>query len=199
MASKSGRRPTPPLAQLFASATLPRLLAALFLHDRINVTQLVQNVGVSRAVVSRELARLDELGLLESKREGNIRWVSIIEHSEVAAALRTLALASYGPPAVVAGEFASIAGVERCFIYGSWASRNAGVRGALPRDVDVLLIGNPDRDKVFQAEARAESRLGREVNTRTLSEREWTSDADPFFAALKERPLFEVKPDDNRK
>lgn len=197
MASSQGRRSTPPLAQLFASATLPRLLSTLALHERCNVTQLVEHVGVSRAVVSRELSRLDELGLLVNKREGNMRWISLPDDSDIVGALRTLALAAYGPPMVIAEEFFNLEGVERCYIFGSWAARNAGVRGALPRDVDVLLVGRPDRDAVFQAEARAESRLGREVNTVTVSSEIWASDADPFFTSLKDRPLFEVSTDAN--
>ena len=188
----SGRRPTPPLAQLFASATLPRLVSTLALHERCNVTQLAERVGVSRTVISRELSRLDQLGLLESKREGNMRWISLKEDSDIAQALRTLALVAYGPPTVVMEEFSRLDGVDHCFIFGSWAARNAGVRGALPRGVDVLLVGRPDRDEVFAAEQRAESRLGREVNTSTVSAEVWASDADPFFAALKDRPLHEV-------
>lgn len=192
MALSPGRRPTPPLAQLFASATLPRLLSTLALHERCNVTQLVEYAGVSRAVVSRELSRLDELGLLESKREGNMRWVSLPDDSEIAHALRTLALAAYGPPTVIAEEFSRLEGVDSCYIFGSWAARNAGIRGALPRDVDVLLVGKTDRDEVFEAAQRAQSRLGREVNSVTVSAEVWASDADPFFASLKDRPLYEV-------
>lgn len=63
---------------------------------------------------------------------------------------------SFGPPYVIQEEFGSLGDVERIFIYGSWAARYAGEQGPVPHDVDVLLVGTPDRDAAYEAARRAE-------------------------------------------
>jgi predicted nucleotidyltransferase len=38
-----------------------------------------------------------------------------------------------------------LAGIEAAAIFGSWAARAAGEAGPSPVDVDLLVIGRPDR------------------------------------------------------
>ena len=82
--------------------------------------------------------------------------------------------------------------VRRVFIFGSWAARYEGESGPAPRDVDVLLIGEPDRDAVYEASRRAEARLGREVNVVIRSDGQWHSAADGFTRQLRSSPLLEI-------
>ena len=78
--------------------------------------------------------------------------------------LTELLLRSFGPRQVVAEEFAELGGIEAAYLFGSWAARYAGLRGRAPADIDVLVIGAPDRDDLDEAAQRAGSRLAREVN-----------------------------------
>ena len=67
--------------------------------------------------------------------------------------LSELVLMAFGPPLVIAEEFAQVAGVERVFIYGSWAARFEGEPGPTPNDIDVVVVGTPERDDVYDAAA----------------------------------------------
>lgn len=62
--------------------------------------------------------------------------------------LRELLLRTFGPLAVVSDAFADVDGVPDLFIFGSWAVRFHGEGGGEPRDVDVLIVGDPDRGSV---------------------------------------------------
>jgi hypothetical protein len=59
--------------------------------------------------------------------------------------------------------------VPRCspasaYLDGSWAARFAGETGRRPvGDIDLLVLGNPDRDEVYAAVSAVEPRLGRPV------------------------------------
>ena len=75
-----------------------------------------------------------------------------------------LAIMAFGPPLVIGEEFGSVDGIEAIYIYGSWAARQRGEPGPTPNDIDVLVIGRPDRDEIYDAAQRAQRRLGREVN-----------------------------------
>src|SRR5260370_36257557 len=99
---------------------------------------------------------------------------------------------SFGRPVVVGEEFGSLGGVSQVIIYGSWAARYAGESGPAPRDVDVLLVGAPDRDAAYEAARRAEERLGREGNVTIRGVQDWHSASDGFTQQVRASPLLEV-------
>jgi predicted nucleotidyltransferase len=93
---------------------------------------------------------------------------------------------------VVSEELARLTGVEQALIFGSWAARYNGEPGPPTRDVDVLLVGAPNRDAVDDAAQRAQSRLGREVNVIIRGRDRWEHDEDAFTVQLRTSPLLLV-------
>jgi hypothetical protein len=93
-----------------------------------------------------------------------------------------------GPAHVLGEELAGLGGVSAAAIFGSWAARALGEPGPSPVDLDLVVIGRPDRDDLHDAVGRARSRLGRDINTVVMSASRWRAD-DPFLAELRSRPL----------
>ena len=56
-------------------------------------------------------------------------------------------------------------------------------------DLDVLVIGDPDRDELDDAAQRAAGRLAREVNVTIRSPAWWREGTDGFHAEVTRRPL----------
>jgi hypothetical protein len=107
--------------------------------------------------------------------------------------VRGLVLATYGPPGVLQEEFASIQGIEALFILGSWAARYSGVPGRAPNDIDVLVVGSPNRAEVHEAAERAERRIGMPVQATIRPLAKWDNRADdPFIAEIASRPIVPV-------
>jgi predicted nucleotidyltransferase len=71
---------------------------------------------------------------------------------------------TFGPHPIVEDEFSNVAGAEQVVILGSWAARHHGRPGRVPADLDVLVIGEPDRADAYNAADRVQRRLGMEVN-----------------------------------
>lgn len=84
-------------------------------------------------------------------------------------------------------------GVDKLYLFGSWAARYLGEPGAAPASIDVLVISTPDRDKADDAARRAEGRLGRPVEVTIRSPGAWASKTDPFVAQVQSRPLVTVR------
>lgn len=99
---------------------------------------------------------------------------------------------SFGPPLVLAEEFRAVHGVEEILLFGSWAARYSGEPGPPPQDVDVLVVGTPDRDAGHEAARRAEGRLQREVNVTLRSRERWENDDDGFTRQLRRSPLVRL-------
>ncbi len=183
------------LLPLLRSPFQGELLAWLFLHPEgeFSLIDLARRLGVSHATVSREADRFTDAGLVLERRLGNVRLIRANQATVVTRPLTDLLAVTYGPMAIMGEVLAAIDGVERAYIYGSWAARYQGEPGPVPGDLDVLVIGAADPDEVFEAAGAAGRRLGREVNAHTVTPAAWSGSAgDPFLQSVRARPLVEL-------
>jgi predicted nucleotidyltransferase len=155
------------------------------------LTELAWRVGSAVSSVQREVVRAEQAGVMTSRRVGKARLVKAAR-SPLTAPLTDLLLRSFGPRQVLAEEFSGVPGIERAYLFGSWAARYAGQEGRSPADLDVLVIGVPDRDALDDAAQRAGARLAREVNVTIRSADWWRSGDDGFHSELMRRPLVQV-------
>lgn len=181
----------PPLLPLLRSAHQAEILVRVLLgpQEPISLTDLARSTGASVATVQREIERAEAAGVVRSERIGPTRLVRPDPASPLYRPLADLLLVAFGPASVVASELDGITGVDEAHIFGSWAARYSGEVGSAPNDVDVLVIGDPDRDEVYDAAERAERRLHRPVQVTFRSPDEWANHDDPFIATIRSRPL----------
>lgn len=186
------RTEAPLLLPLFRSRGQARLLARVFLHpdERRSLNQLAHELELDPATVQREAERLEEAGILTSERIGRARLVRPNEDSPFYTELQGLLLKAFGPVPVLRGSLRKLAGVEQAFIYGSWAARYSGQPGEAPGDIDLLVLGRPDRRQLSRLCREASEELGFEVNPTVLSPSDWESDATGFIRSLKDQPLL---------
>lgn len=186
------RTSAPPLLAIFRSQLQGELLAEVFLASApATLTDIAQHLGAPVTTVQREVSRLERAGILRTVREGRGRMVSADDGNPVVRPLRELVEMSFGPRTVVEQEFSPLTGIEELFVFGSWAARYCGIEGPAPGDVDVLVVGTPDRDDVFDAADRCQRRLHREVNATVMTTARWNGD-EPFVAEVRRRPLIEL-------
>ena len=185
----------PELAPLFRSDTQGEILARLLLNPdaAVTIAELARATSTSYATTHREVQRLVRAGVVSENRVGRASQVMANTTSPAYGPLTELLLLTYGPAVVVPRVLAGIDGIDAAYIYGSWAARRSGEHGSPPRDVDVLVVGNPSRNTIYSAAEEAEQILGREVNIRVVSADAWGAAADAFVRTLQDRPLVELK------
>jgi predicted nucleotidyltransferase len=179
---------------IFRSRLQGRLLALVLADPEVEwtVDQLSGRTGEPYQTVANEVRRLQAADLVAVRSVGRSKLLRANEDNPYFRPLAQLALMSFGPPLVAGEEFASLEGAQEIFIFGSWAARYEGESGPAPRDVDVLVVGEPDRDLVYDAARRAEQRLGREVNVVIRSVEQWRSGTDGFTRQLRSSPLLRI-------
>jgi predicted nucleotidyltransferase len=190
------RNKPPALFPLFRSQHQAALLTILLLHpdQEYTLSALAQQIGASTSTVMTEVNRLAEVGLLTTSTSGRNRLVRVDTAHRLARPITDLVLGTYGPLVVIGEEFGDVPAVDQVLIFGSWAARYAGERGSTPRDVDVLVIGAPDRQAVYDAADRAQERLGWPVNPTVVSSQRWADAADPLVRQVRSAPLLAAHP-----
>jgi DNA-binding transcriptional ArsR family regulator len=189
------RTPAPSLLPVFRSQQQAELLA-LLLGDpalELSLTDLAAQTGIPHPSVYREVERAEAAGLVTSRRVGRTRLVRANVESPYYDGLAEVLTRAFGVPAVLGDAVSGIAGVEGAYVFGSWAARHAGERGIRPvGDIDLLVLGTPDRDALYDAVHVAERRLGREVQV-TVREAGWLKHGTgSFHDTVTSRPMLRV-------
>lgn len=186
---------SPSLLPLLRSQLQGEGLALVLLHPEreFSLTELARELGASHTAVLREVNRLILAGILSDRRVGRTRMVTVCADSPLVRPLTDLIAVSFGPLPLLTETLRDVAGVGRAYIYGSWAARYDGEPGPPPADVDVLVIGSPDPDELFDIAEHTGRRLQREVHIHRVAATAWDAPTnDPFLTSVRERPLVEL-------
>lgn len=186
------RTEAPLLAPVFRSEGQARLLAVLLVGGgEYSIADLAARARLAYPTAHREVARLLEAGILRERLVGRTRLVIGNPDSPLAGPLRQILLVATGPVALLAEELSELHGVEAAFIYGSFAARMQGVEGAAPQDIDLMVVGEPDAEAVYDACERVERMVGRSINPTILTAGE-LSRRSGFLDNVRANPVVSV-------
>ena len=172
-----------------------RLLAQLIdtPRDRYHLRELSRRAHTSAGTAARELGRLAADGVVVSEIEGRQRYFRVNTASPLYEPLRDLVRRTIGAPAVLRRHLDGVAGVERALIFGSYADG----RLRADSDIDLLVIGTPDRDALTDALEAAGQELGRDVNEVVMTMSEFDDPRrrqDGFMQSVTSHRTFDVIP-----
>ena len=189
------RQPAQALLPILRSQQQGEILA-LLLGDpglELSLTEIAARTGAPHPSVYREIQRAEQAGLVTTRKMGNMRLVRANTASPYYPGLADVLTRAFGVPAVLAEVLRPVGGIAAAYIYGSWAARHDGQAGQRPvGDIDVLVLGEPDRDRLYDALSTAEERLGRPIQV-TIREPAWLdSGTGAFHDTVVSRPLLKL-------
>lgn len=189
------RSASPSLLPIFRSQQQAELLALVLGHlDReYSLTELAERTGIPYASVHREIERARAAGLVKSRLVGRTRLISADAASPYFDGLSDVLVKAFGAPWILGQALEGIAEIDGAYVYGSWAARFVGESGDRPvGDIDLLVLGRPDRDEVYAAASTAEHRLGRSVQV-TIRPSDWlATGTGTFHDTVAGRPMVPV-------
>ena len=189
------RTAAPTLLPLFRSEGQARLLTHIYLgygRPEAPLAEVARDLGLDPGGVAREATRLEQAGLIRSTRVGRQRHVRANTDSPYYEPLRDLLARAYGPPRLIGCALAQLKGVERALIYGSWAARFHGQPGPPPNDIDVLVVGDPQRRELARIARELSEQLGLELEPHVASSADYERGASGFLRTVKQGPLVEL-------
>lgn len=189
------RTAAPKSLPLFRSEGQARLLSHVFLTygpPDEPLAAIARKLGLDPGGVAREATRLEQAGLIRSVRVGRQRYLHPNTDSPYYQPLRDLLARAYGPPRLIAEALTQLDGVEKALIYGSWAARYHDRPGPPPNDIDVLVVGTPQRRVLARIARELSTELGLEVDTHVVSAADYDRGRTGFLRTIKQGPLVEL-------
>jgi len=158
---------------------------------RVYVRQLASALGVDSTNLSRELARLEREGLLQSETEGRQRYYSINPQYPYLKAVFSLLQGTVGIVPTLRSTLHHVPGIDKAYLYGSFAKNEEDASS----DIDLLIIGQPDINNLVKEISRLEKNLHREVSYTVLKPQELKrklASHDPFLTDVWQGKRIEL-------
>lgn len=177
-------------ALLFPATYRRQVLALLLLHPerKLHVREISRLTGTTPGTMNKELSRLYEAGLLDRERVGNQLRYSANRSHQIYPELTGILRKTVGLADVLIEALAAQAdSIETAFIYGSLA-RGTETAGS---DVDLLIVGSADFGSVIDSLHGVQKKVGREVNAKVFTRRQWNAKIkahDAFIAEVLKSP-----------
>ncbi|TEU00155.1 MAG: hypothetical protein E3J30_03155 [Anaerolineales bacterium] len=180
----------PILQALFTSQARVEVLKLFFLRSsgRHYMREISSLTDQPVRAIQRELARLEDAGLLISRVEGNRKYFQANRQSPVFSELRALMVKTAG----IVDQLKKILqtrsdAIHVAFIFGSFA------RGSdtLASDIDLIVIGNITSRELSRQLTPLKEQLDREMNPVTIRAEEFQENVkkgDPFTQSILEEP-----------
>jgi len=192
------RSAAPELLPILRSQQQGELLTAVLEEpeQEASLADLGRRLGIPDPSVHREIERAERSGIVTSRKVGRTRLIRANTASPYFRPLRELLVLAFGPPARLRDAVA-IDGVDAAYIFGSWAAAWAGEQLSRPiGDIDLLVLGEPDREELYPAVDRAGQDLNRHVQVQ-IRPAGWLENGDgSFHETVVGRPMLRVYPDD---
>lgn len=182
------------LEQLLGSRLRARVIAWLFTHvdERFYVRQLTDLLSEDSTNLSRELSRLESLGILVSNRDGQQKYYSANPKCAIFDELKGIAIKTMGAVDVLRRALKGHRGAVRfAFIFGSYARQEQ----TAVSDIDLMIVGDVDEIALQDSIASAEDELRRTINCSILSAAEYDEkerSGRGFVASVSRGPRIDV-------
>jgi len=161
------------LEQLITSRTRSKLLE-LFLSRpdmEIHLREISRRIEENYNSTRRELNHLEELSLLNSRKDGNQKYFRMNRQHPIYPELKNIYIKTSGIGNAIIDNLQDMGSIHYCFIYGSYA-RDAETPDS---DLDLFLVGAIDENRLIPVINKLEKKLNREINYVLYTSTEFTN------------------------
>lgn len=180
--------------QLTKSRLRQKILSYYFTNpaECLYLRQLASILKEDAGNLSKELSRLEREGVFTAQKKGNQKYFSLNQSYALFKELKSIVFKTVGIEGQLKRIIQDTKGIQLSLIYGSYA---AGKEHAIS-DIDLLIVGNPDEDKLIKEIESTEKLLGREINYNIYPVQEFKEKIkrrDSFIMNILKRPKIILK------
>ena len=187
------------LHKLFSSRVRIELLNTFFLHPEKSfyLRELERITGEDYKNVSTELKNLESIGLLTSRKSGNLKYFQVNPGFLIYSELKSIFFRVRGVAGLLKQVLSESPDIEYAFIYGSFAAGAENEKS----DVDLMVVGKIPLENLLKRLREPEKVLGRDINPSLFPKSEIKQrlkNQDPFIGrVMAERKIMLIGNEDD--
>ena len=168
------------------------LLALYFTNPskKYYLRELERILNFSVGNIRRELIKLESTGLFLSENKGSLVYYYLNKSYPLFKELKSIIFKTSGVPKMLHTILEKFKGISQAFVYGSFAKEEEREDG----DIDLLIIGEVNEDKLVEEISKLEIKLQREINYAVYGKEDFNKkkkEGNPFILdILKEKKIF---------
>ena len=173
------------LEKLFTSKARVKILELLMFDplSEFHLREISRRTKVSAPYVKKELAQLKKINLVKETAQGNMKLYRINRDSPIIEDIKRIFLKTDSLGGLLSKELSELGKIDHALIYGSFARGDETEKS----DIDLLVIGRIDEEKLVSIIGSVEKRIGREVNYIL-----WTADEFKKRAVKRHSLLLDI-------
>lgn len=190
------------LEHLITSKAKRRLLKLFITNpdSAFYIREIAKLTGEPINGVRRELGHLESAGLVKPRREGNLKYYSLVKEFPFYPELKKIIYATVGLGDYLNNKFKEPQQIDLAFIYGSVA-KNAETAKS---DIDLFVVGEIDEADLHTLASRIEVDIRRNINYVLMTRTEFQerlNRGEPFVTRVmaEEKLVLKGNPDVYRK
>lgn len=181
------------LSKLFTSKTRSKIITIFMLNPdgEMYVREITKKIHENINSVRRELSNLEDMGLLKSRKAGNLKYFQVNKDFCLYNELYSMVMKTEGVAKLLKENMEKWGQISLAFIYGSFASQEAGPTS----DIDIFMVGTIHEDVIISEFNLLERKLSREINYIILSDAEYQEkldNKDPFIMEILREPKIMI-------
>ena len=153
-------------------------------------------LGKKPGIFQRTLNNMVSESILKSEYRANARYFKINKDYPLYRELKSIVFKTVGVKGSIREILEESGNIKFAFIYGSYAKAKENYLS----DIDLIIIGSPDEDKLINKLDRLEGKLQREINYKLYSLEEIKKELEekePFILEILKDEKFVIIGDEN--
>lgn len=169
-----------------AKSKIRRDLLALFFTNTSKsyyLRELQRMLGYSAGSIRRELLRFQKDNLFTTQKVGNLLYYHLNTMHPLFKELKSIVFKTVGVQGSIREVLEKVGKVQFSFIYGSYAK----ARETYVSDIDLVVIGNVNEDKLINALDALEDKLQRAINYKLYTSKRFMKEIEekePFLLEI---------------
>ena len=147
-------------------------------------------LGKKPGIFQRMINTMEKDGILLSEYRANARYFKVNKDYPLYAELKNIVFKTVGIAGSIKAVLKKIGGIDHAFIYGSYAKAADNYLS----DIDLIIVGKCNEDKLIKELDRLETQLKREINYKIYSIKDFIRDVnekEPFLLnILKDKKIM---------
>jgi len=176
------------MLEYFITSKTKRSLLKLFLTNperRFYTREIAKITGEPLNAVRRELSYLAKAGLIQSRKEGNLKLFEVVKEFPFYAELKTIIYSTVALGDYLRHRINDPDSIELAFIYGSVAANEETEKS----DIDLFVVGDLADRELHRLISDIEKEIGREINYTLMARAEFDERrrrGEPFVRRIME-------------